>query len=419
MKERFCILFSAVLMLTACSSVPANLVSEEDATAKEDTPAELAYISPEEMSADIETALSRSYSNFVLREGIKVELPEEYILCDFTFASGRTANAEETAKRYFDEETLERVKPEYTGSQPLVFNETVVDENGETEERTTESAYSRPAAYGFHSEEERAHFYLLDNGFLCFFKPELFDDFFNGGERMGIYHVDRGDDLSDAYQLSDGEMSVQQAADFTRKWLDKNYSDLEPDYEIRVKTIIPRRNDQGEYSFDIKAEKLYKGIPLDELYMLMDTETSSFKYITQDILLQIRSSKDIGAFTTGIGTVVPNETGRLGQIISLSSAMGYLEHTFTDFFEPKEISDINLKYTLTPEYDSAGQQRVDDCGVHCRGHLVWEFVMDYDPEMIERKPGDSFQDGDLRTFIYIDAETGDMDFEFDINKLMQ
>ena len=95
--------------------------------------------------------------------------------------------------------------------------------------------------------------------------------------------------------------------------------------------------------------------------------------------------------------------------------MEYIQNKFTDFASPYEISDISLKYTLTPEYDaSAPHNKPDDPGVKNIGHLVWEFVMDVPAGDL---PDNGAKYGDVRRFIHIDAESGEMEYEFDVSLL--
>ena len=326
-----------------------------------------------------------------------MELPEDYCEVDFTQISDYEENYEKIMTRIFGKDVLDR-------------ENTVHDETGDG-----------MVSYSFSDDDEKMYGCVGNNGFICFAKPSAFDDLFNGGDRVKIYHIDRDDDLSDSYELDGTSVTIKQAADFAQEWLDKNYADLEPDLEIAVKTIIVRQRDQGIYSFDIHASKKYNGVLLDDLVQMTDTSDESMskmKYITQGIYMQMFKSDEIGSLTNGNGILIPKKERSVDKIISLSSAMGFIENTFTDFNEKMEISAIDLKYTLTPLNDNKNGQSCYDAGIKFDSHLVWEFVMDV-PEN-EMPVGDEYSSaGNIQRFIYLDAESGDFDYEFDINMLMQ
>jgi len=374
MKNLKLLAAAVAVVLAGCAQTPDSVRSSAEKDSKERNEiTAMQYISSNELSDDIDNALDKSYTQFDLRENISVKLPEDYCEVDFTQIS-------------------------------------VHDETGDG-----------MVSYSFSDDDGKMYGCVGNNGFICFAKPSAFDDLFNGGNRVKIYHIDRDDDLSDSYELDGTSVTIKQAADFAQEWLDKNYADLEPDLEIAVKTIIVRQSDQGIYSFDIHASKKYNGVLLDDLVQMTDTSDESMskmKYITQGIYMQMFKSDEIGSLTNGNGILIPKKERSVDKIISLSSAMGFIENTFTDFNEKMEISAIDLKYTLTPLNDNKNGQSCYDAGIKFDSHLVWEFVMDV-PEN-EMPVGDEYSSaGNIQRFIYLDAESGDLDYEFDINMLMQ
>ena len=386
------------VVLAGCAQTPDSVrfSAEKDSKERNEITA-IQYISSNKLSDDIDNALDKSYTQFDLRENISVKLPEDYCEVDFTQISDYEENYEKIMTRIFGKDVLDR-------------ENTVHDETGDG-----------MVSYSFSDDDEKMYGCVGNNGFICFAKPSAFDDLFNGGNRVKIYHIDRDDDLSDSYELDGTSVTIKQAADFALDWLDKNYADLEPDLEIAVKTIIVRQSDQGIYSFDIHASKKYNGVLLDDLVQMTDTSDESMskmKYITQGIYMQMFKSDEIGSLTNGNGILIPKKERSVDKIISLSSAMGFIENTFTDFNEKMEISAIDLKYTLTPLNDNKNGQSCYDAGIKFDSHLVWEFVMDV-PEN-EMPVGDEYSSaGNIQRFIYLDAESGDLDYEFDINMLMQ
>lgn len=398
MKNLKLLAAAVAVVLAGCAQTPDSVRSSAEKDSKERNEiTAIQYISSNKLSDDIDNALDKSYTQFDLRENISVELPEDYCEVDFTQISDYEENYEKIMTRIFGKDVLDR-------------ENTVHDETGDG-----------MVSYSFSDDDEKMYGCVGNNGFICFAKPSAFDDLFNGGNRVKIYHIDRDDDLSDSYELDGTSVTINQAADFAQEWLDKNYADLEPDLEIAVKTIIVRQSDQGIYSFDIHASKKYNGVLLDDLVQMTDTSDESMskmKYITQGIYMQMFKSDEIGSLTNGNGILIPKKERSVDKIISLSSAMGYIENTFTDFNEKMEISAIDLKYTLTPLNDNKNGQSCYDAGIKFDSHLVWEFVMDV-PEN-EMPVGDEYSSaGNIQRFIYLDAESGDLDYEFDINMLMQ
>lgn len=398
MKNLKLLAAAVAVVLAGCAQTPDSVrfSAEKDSKERNEITA-IQYISSNKLSDDIDNALDKSYTQFDLRENISVELPEDYCEVDFTQISDYEENYEKIMTQIFGKDVLDR-------------ENTVHDETGDG-----------MVSYSFSDDDGKMYGCVGNNGFICFAKPSAFDDLFNGGNRVKIYHIDRDDDLSDSYELDGTSVTIKQAADFAQDWLDKNYTDLEPDLEIAVKTIIVRQSDQGIYSFDIHASKKYNGVLLDDLVQMTDTSDESMskmKYITQGIYMQMFKSDEIGSLTNGNGILIPKKEKSVDKIISLSSAMGYIENTFTDFNEKMEISAIDLKYTLTPLNDNKNGQSCYDAGIKFDSHLVWEFVMDV-PEN-EMPVGDEYSSaGNIQRFIYLDAESGDLDYEFDINMLMQ
>lgn len=398
MKNLKLLAAALAVILAGCAQTPDSVRSSAEKDSKERNEiTAIQYISSNKLSDDIDNALDKSYTQFDLRENISVKLPEDYCEVDFTQISDYEENYEKIMTRIFGKDVLDR-------------ENTVHDETGDG-----------MVSYSFSDDDEKMYGCVGNNGFICFAKPSAFDDLFNGGNRVKIYHIDRDDDLSDSYELDGTSVTIKQAGDFAQEWLDKNYADLEPDLEIAVKTIIVRQSDQGIYSFDIHASKKYNGVLLDDLVQMTDTSDESMskmKYITQGIYMQMFKSDEIGSLTNGNGILIPKKERSVDKIISLSSAMGFIENTFTDFNEKMEISAIDLKYTLTPLNDNKNGQSCYDAGIKFDSHLVWEFVMDV-PEN-EMPVGDEYSSaGNIQRFIYLDAESGDLDYEFDINMLMQ
>jgi hypothetical protein len=397
-KSQLVVCMSVVLICTACTKTP-DSVKENSKSVSENTNGitSIQYISTDKLDDDIQNALDKSYSQFNLSDDINVELPEKYCESSFTQAEGFDEKYEAVFSRFFDKSTLADVSI------------------------SQEESYDGMVSYSFGDSEKKVYGCVGNNGFIAFAKPSAYDNLFNGGNRIKIYHVDRNDDLSDSYNLDGTDVTVSQAVDFAQKWLDENYAEFEPDLDISVKTVIARQTDSGVFSYDIYAEKKYNGTPLDSLVQMFDSSSEDsvkMKYVTQNVYMQMFESDEIGSLTNGNGILNPKEGENLDEIVSLSSTLGYLENTFTDFNSTLEISDINLKYTLTPLNDYENGQSCYDAGIDFDSRLVWEFVIDVPEE--DMPTGEEYSTaGNVQKFIYVDAENGDLDYEFDLNVLMQ
>lgn len=287
MKNLKLLAAAVAVVLAGCAQTPDSVrfSAEKDSKERNEITA-IQYISSNKLSDDIDNALDKSYTQFDLRENISVKLPEDYCEVDFTQISDYEENYEKIMTRIFGKDVLDR-------------ENTVHDETGDG-----------MVSYSLSDDDEKMYGCVGNNGFICFAKPSAFDDLFNGGNRVKIYHIDRNDDLSDSYELDGTSVTIKQAADFAQDWLDKNYADLEPDLEIAVKTIIVRQSDQGIYSFDIHASKKYNGVLLDDLVQMTDTSDESMskmKYITQGIYMQMFKSDEIGSLTNGNGILIPKK----------------------------------------------------------------------------------------------------------------
>lgn len=386
------------VVLTGCAKTPDSVRTDSDHEQKEkNETSSIQFISADELGDDVDNALDKSYSQFVLGDGINVELPEKYCECSFTQIENYEEKYNDIFPRFFDEDTLSQVSVSQSESADGMIS------------------------YDFTDGIQKVYGCVGNNGFVAFVKPSAYDNIFNGGDRVKIYHVDRNDDLSDSYELDSAAVTVEQAAEYAQKWMDEYYADLEPDLDIEVKTVIARQNAQGIFSYDIFASKKYNGVLLDDLVQKADTSADNaakMKYVTQTVYMQMFKKDEIGSLTNGNGMLVPKEERELDKIVSLTSAMGYIENTFTDFNDKLEIGDINLKYTLTPLNDYENGQSCYDAGIAFESRLVWEFVIDVPEEDMPK--GDEYQTaGNVRKYIYVDAENGDLDYEFDINVLMQ
>ena len=405
------IILAAVMALTisGCSEVPEDVKSRTEAKNQaiseaekhlEERTGEIQYISPDELEEDVKAALGQSYANFSIDPSVKVSVPKEIVKCDFKQRGDYLIAPETVFERIFGHDTAAKY---------------------DLSENTLKGGMGKytSLAKGVRVNEEKIHFVNWQNGFLCFIRNDLFTIMDDTGQRTALYRVDRGDELSDKYLLGDKEISVADAVDTAQRFIDENYADLEPQYKVRVKTVIARQDDYGKYTLEFVVNKAYKDIPLDELAMVIDQdhkENLRYKYRKYCMNMTMRNAGEIDYLTNMTGIVDPVETGTLDKIVSLKSALEHIEKKFTDFENPLCFNYIGLKYLLSPQYDESDTE-YNEVNVMNRGKIVWEFVMDTPTEqLVETLPNGetvpiSNHMGDIRTYIYIDAETGDMDFD--------
>ena len=406
------IILLAAVMLVSCSDIPEEVISRTDdrnQSISEAHTGELEYIPLSEMQADVEKALSEKYTNFTLRDGIKVRLPDALRKCDFVQVSGYISKAQSILENFIDQSNREGVS---------LTTESFVQDPGLGES-------SAITVSGFRDEKKREQLVVWDNGFINMFSGELFLLPDHRAETVKIYYTDRNDDLSDSYRLGQSDLTVKEAVSEAQKWIDENYAPLEPDYKIHVYSVKVEKltylSDTGEdlssrYKMSFLAQKEYKGIKLDTI------STKAEKAEGESIMSMVRCANNLQLWTTtdsmievvtnATGMVIPKEMKTLEKGVALSSALEYIEKTFADFNDKPEIANIQLKYTLSPEYDKT-TQLYNAPGNKMKGRLVWEFVFSLSEQNIKWLKDNNPNYDDNGRYIQIDLENGEMDFSFD------
>lgn len=137
----------ALLCFVSCSDVPEDVKSR--AEQREETKrmtirdGDIKYIPLSEMQAYADKAIGEKYSNFTIRKGLKVTLPEKLIECDFVQESGYIANAEEIRDIFFTKDEIKDTELEYSTLSP--YNPDAPESKGSE-------------VCGFRSEEKKLHF---------------------------------------------------------------------------------------------------------------------------------------------------------------------------------------------------------------------------------------------------------------------
>ncbi len=278
----------------------------------------------------------------------------------------------------------------------------------------------------FYNASEMKYCCVGENGFISALTPEAFEiSFGNNVENIKIINVDRGESTDEIYKLSDGEYSISDAVSYVDEWLNNVYKPFEPEYVFKVKYVIIRKYNNDDFYYEITAEKYYNDIPLDSLIQTNsfneETQIPSMQFVTKPIKIQMFRKNEISSFTNGTGSVVPIQPLEVNKIITPHSALEYCRLTFADYNE-MNINDVGLKYTLTPVYTEdiidipyenqlIKRQSSYEPGMSFSSRLVWEIIIDANPNEFLKK-GEINKYGHIRKYIYVDAISGELFFDF-------
>lgn len=381
-------------MLLGCKATPQEV--KDDMSKYRDTYSynsnsnfKFTYIGIEDLQKDVDIALSKEYGQFRISDKVNFCQPSEISLLSFKKINN-FKNYEDAFSLFFSEAELSLQKVEKSSKKQKFKNET-----------------------------DKYYCCVREDSFIAALKPDAFDISFSYSEPIKkIYHPKRNDDLNDKYQLKNGVCSVADATKYINDWLEANYKPLFPEYDYQVNTVIVREH-CNNYLYQFLIESVYNGVPLDsytrEEKLINDEITGKMGYIDCGIQIQMLSIDTIDSFTNLTGVFEPSVVENIDKCISLESALSYCENTFTDF-KDVEISDIGIKYTIIPIYNTDKEIIIDDPDAKCIGYSsrpVWEFVIDVSPDEYLYE-GQVNNKGDVRKYIYIDMITGECKYDFEI-----
>ena len=227
-------------------------------------------------------------------------------------------------------------------------------------------------------------------------------------------------------RLNNGEITVSEAVDFTNQWLAESIHPFEADFEQKVKTVVVKRIDKN-YQFEITVHKLYKGVPLNSYQSAWETDDTTdlsyIRYYNTSYSIEMNQVNEIDSFSSGGCLLKKVAEESATEYISLESALSFCQSTFTDF-QDVEISDINILYTLSPEYDYIGEeysdgdtsfrlnQPIPSEGIIMNSRPVWEIIIDVAPEAYLQE-GEINTCGDVHKYIYVDMLTGELFYQLE------
>lgn len=395
-KIIYCISIFIAVLLSGCSK--SDVTAENKSIQSDQTQNNLLEktVGNEMLLSEYPQALERSYTNFLLPSTTTIDYTNLYSQLNLIQASGFEVNAEAVFQMFFEEQLLEN------------------------EEITSEST-------DFHDskqlvdEENKLYGVVRDDGFVSIIKPAGWDIQFSQDFVVeDIIHVDRGDVLDDSYPLYDGTESLQDAVDYVNDWLNQNWVIWEPDFIYQVKTVEVRKIDSN-YFYDMIIEKVYDGIPLDDIININGYKTDEnnnllLEYTISPIKIRMYHCNSIDVFSNSPGIVeVRSKSEEAEGWLSLPQCMLMLEQLFSEY-TVYEVSDIEIKYVICPNYDSVSEskKRIDfhSPGLEMKATPVWSLIIDVAKEKLLNEDG-TFTTGNVRHYVNVDMRTGEVWFELE------
>lgn len=341
---------------------------------------ELSGVSLETVLENYEDALTVEYENFRLPEKITIQAENIYAGIYAVLWDSFQNNAGDLLNLIFGDELKEEYMPDLEANGDIIYDDM----------------------------EHGMYACISQNGFVSFMKPGYFEVSSRRFEVVDIVHVDRGDSLENSYMLTDGEESLADAVSYVENWILENWAPYEGAFTYQVKTIEVIQVEGAEHYYYITVEKLLDGVPLeDNIRMQMNNEDGMPTYIPEMIVIEMVNRDSIDSFTTvtGMPIITVMEEEQEGWI-SLPDCMRMLEDLFASY-RVYEISDIEIKYEIAPDYDSIDPSIVNPgYGMPGTGMTfvpVWQLVIDVSNRI----------EGFQRKYINVNMRTGEVWFVLD------
>ncbi len=417
MKKFFLNLTICILIVFAysgCSTIPENVKND---ISKHNTSSDIVfnneqykYIDIAKITEDFENALKNEYGHFELSKEIFIPNHKEIYAMEFEYVDNFCKNADEIFKIFFENEVLK--------------NQTIINDN----------TNPRMVTKKFYNDEDAVYCCVGNNGFTAMLQPSAFRNSFSRTDTViKTYHMDRGEISNDVYTLLDGECTIDEAVSFVNEWLNTKWKRFENYYDFSVKTLMVKELN-GKHYFDFVIEKYYKGIPLNEISdPVISEDENGYPYVKHtysNIRINMMNCREISLFTNETGIIKPTDSVAIDSIISLGTVLKLCETTITDF-QKIEISDINLKYSLLPQYNYLGEETVygnaiivnskesdTQAGVRVTSRPVWEIIID----VSSSEYGDSSDFniyGDIKKYICVDAQNGEMYYKLSMSEVLK
>lgn len=400
-NKAFIFIFLAfnMLMCSGCADKPENVQndrfqdqSQADISTKQD---DYKYIDVSDIAEEFEAALEGEYGQFKISGKMIPPNPENIYTMEFVYLDDFRENADEIFKIFFDDEVLKR--------------QTIIDDPYLPGMETRE----------FDNKQDKVYCCVGNNGFTGMHLPSAVGKFARSDTVIKTYRIDRNEFSEESYALSDGECTVKEAVDFVNDWFNTKWKPFESWYDFSVKTVMVREWNDKCY-FDFIIEKYYNGIPLEEIadpnVFVGDNGYYYEKNTPNYIWISMMNRSEISLFTNGNGIIKPVQSTPVNSIISLESALKLCQSTFSGFMK-MTVSDINIKYNLMPQYDYSAERFGTQQIVKILSRPVWEIIIDVPPSEYNASGRfDSY--GDVRKYICIDVETGEIYYKLSVADVM-
>lgn len=202
------------------------------------------------------------------------------------------------------------------------------------------------------------------------------------------YILEKDDISGVSYNVAGQDYSIQDAIDFSMKFMDENLSDFfRKDEELVPESVCVVATERDEYYYEIFFQRKYKGCPIstngESSY---DHEFYSSSYLNVCICMPNKVNRTVLYCNGSFG----KET-KVKKIITLESALDYLEEYLAQY-SGYVMTDISLEYCVLYEdaFDNDSEYRPMWC--FTVGSSGSQLSGQYNP----------------RKIIYLDAQTGDV-----------
>lgn len=372
-----------VILLSGCQPTPEsvkerskNYISSQDVEEKES-----GYVSVEHLLDNQEEILKEDHQNLKLLDTIHLEQPEHVSiltmkLCD-DFSSMEKMKS--MAYLFFGNHKWEKKVKDYshmrwaTKSDKPVYG---INEFDEGDRDVTSGSVSNNGSYAIAKREQR--YIYADN-------------------RSAIYHVDWGGELGTC-KLSGETVSLAEAVDYVNDWCNTKWTEIEPMYTFRVKTVYQCKDKTDFLFFDVC--RYYKGVPFDDISFSSKDEETYWDYKLEITMRKMGELSSVRNNNFGYNLV--EEENCDDKLIGLGEAINIVEHRMTGS-RMNEITDIDIKY----EVRWAGDKKTEYCstpGTRYEARPVWSFIVDAPEYLADGGPW-------TRKFINVDMVTGEVMYQ--------
>lgn len=342
-------------------------------------------ISTDKLGADIKSALSQEYDQFVISDNCVSFAAENLYECEFV------------------------TKKDFSKNYSEVFQNTAGITDIKKEYLTVDNDYMGDG-YVYDDPETRQYAAISDSGFVSFFNGEMYHVDFNSFPIKALY-INGSENWSgdeSEFEFNGLDFSVEESVEISKRWINEHWVEYEPDFDFVPSHIFKLSSGESDV-LAVVMNKYYNGVKLSSCDKTDIPESAIYERIrNSQIKVYITGNGEVCAFTTCDSSLSANKKSEIGECISLSDAFAAIEESFSEYNKLDVIS-VNLKYILSHEIDSSDESYTDE-NVADSTELVWEFLIKpYYPDFSKSNKTS------CANFLYINvnAITGEINFELD------